>query len=356
MTRKLDVLGRMHERIMGEPCTRDKIRELVDDDKPSTAPVRRPSFPKPASHSLLAGMQVNPPNLYQMRLFRKDAPFKAAEASHRTKHRKSVGRRSVSLPDIVSSQGGEGSGSAPGSEPEASTQAPPKGTIAEVPKTVVPNDLIWVARHTKVTLDVCQLAASLFTAQVGSIDRPMNKDQFSKCLVKVIGVQSVDKLPPEVVKHAFTIADADKNGTVEFTEFVAWYSSVGFSANVALTPEERSFRNFCKDHDMSLIDMDRYKKYFDEFDADGSGAIEYEEFENLVKKCARVPKGVEVPPSRLKNLWKEADSDGGGSIDFQEYALFYRKNFESGTNGGFESFYKNVRPPLGEGYLSRRSE
>jgi Ca2+-binding EF-hand superfamily protein len=292
--------------------------------------------------------------MYQMRLFRKDAPFKAAEAFHRAKHRKSVGR-SVSLPDIVSSQGAEGSGSAPGSEPEASTQTPPKGTVAEVPKTVVPNDLIWVARHTKVTLDVCQLAAALFSAQTGSIDRSMTKDQFSKCLLKVTGVQSMDKLPKEVVRHAFAIADADKNGTIEFTEFVAWYSSVGFSANVALTPEEREFRDFCKSHGMSLIDMDRYKKYFDEFDADGSGAIEYEEFENLVKKCARVPKGVEVPPSRLKNLWKEADADGGGSIDFQEYALFYRKNFESGSSGGFESFYKNVRPPLGEGTLSRRS-
>lgn len=354
MTRKLDVLGRMHERIMGEPCCRDKIRELADDDRPSTV-VRRPTVAKPASHNLLAGLAVSPPNMYQMRLFRKDAPFKAAEAFHRAKHRKSVGR-SVSLPDIVSSQGAEGSGSSPGSEPEASTQAPQKGHLAgEVPKTVVPNDLIWVARHTKVTLDVCQHAAAMFTAQSGGIDKPLTRDQFAKCLLKVTGVHSIDKLPTEVARHAFKIADADKNGTIEFTEFVAWYSSVGFSANVALTPEEREFRDFCKTHGMSLCMADRYKKYFDEFDSDGSGAIEYEEFENLVKKCARVPKGVEVPPSRLKNLWKEADSDGGGSIDFQEYALFFRKNFESGSSGGFESFYKNVRPPLGQGTLSRRS-
>lgn len=239
-------------------------------------------------------------------------------------------------------------------EPEASIQAPQKSIVAEVPETVVPNNLIWVARHTKVTLDVCQQASQLYTAQVGSIDKALTRDQFSKCLLKVTGVQSLDKLPPEVIRHAFSMADEDHSGTVDFTEFVAWYASVGFSANVALTPEERQFRDFCKSNGMSLIDMDRYKKYFDEFDSDGSGAIEYEEFENLVKKCARVPKGVDVPPSRLKNLWKEADVDGGGSIDFQEYALFHRKTFESGPSAGFESYYKNVRPPLGEGNWARR--
>mmetsp|Transcript_26563 Transcript_26563/g.47086 ORF Transcript_26563/g.47086 Transcript_26563/m.47086 type:complete len:109 (+) Transcript_26563:482-808(+) len=98
---------------------------------------------------------------------------------------------------------------------------------------------------------------------------------------------------------------------------------------------------------MSIVDCERYRQYFDEFDSDGSGAIEESEFEALLRKCAKVPPHVEIPTKRFRLLWKECDVDGSGEIDFEEFLVMYKRYFDttgSGQAGGFETFYRNIRP------------
>ncbi|CAE7032233.1 CPK27, partial [Symbiodinium sp. KB8] len=205
----------------------------------------------------------------------------------------------------------------------------------------------WIARANHVPLDTCLQAADLFLEQVAALEKNLNIDQFGKCLLHCTGMDSLDELPQNLLRHAFAVADKDKNGSISFPEFVTWFSTVGFNTNVTLSAKERSFREFCAENALSLVDMDRYKKYFAEYDMDESGEIDQEEFEALIRRCARVPRHLEIPATRMKQFWAQADCDQSGSIDFEEFALFYRKFFEADGVGGFESFYRNVRPPLG---------
>ncbi|OLP91025.1 hypothetical protein AK812_SmicGene27327 [Symbiodinium microadriaticum] len=160
--------------------------------------------------------------------------------------------------------------------------------------------LAWIARANHVPLDTC-LALSIngrFLEQVAALEKNLNIDQ---------------------------------NGSISFPEFVTWFSTVGFNTNVTLSAKERSFREFCAENALSLVDMDRYKKYFvpgqqntAEYDMDESGEIDQEEFEALIRRCARVPRHLEIPATRMKQFWAQAE----------EFALFYRKFFEADGVGG----------------------
>lgn len=187
-------------------------------------------------------------------------------------------------------------------------------------------------------------AAHVFTKHK-DLSHALSRQEFAAVLVEITGSLSVSDLPDGFLNQAFSLTDKNNSGDIDFGEFVAYYASMCFSEHMNCTRKEREFRELCRKHDLSIVEVESYRKFFEEFDSDGSGEIEEDEFPELVRKCAKVPKGVEIPEARFKVLWKEADRDGGGSVDFEEFVLFYRKYFADGCgNGGFEGFYRNIRP------------
>lgn len=145
-------------------------------------------------------------------------------------------------------------------------------------------------------------------------------------------------------------ADRNHNGKVDFNEFVNWYSSWGFQQELLLSPRQIRCRDFAKKYDLSIDDVESVLAKFRRFDEDGSGLIEFREFEKLLCKLMKVPRGQELPANRLKHFWKEIDSDGSGSIDFDEFLQWYIKYFDMKGNSDYspmEHFYQSVRPSFG---------
>ncbi|KAK1740349.1 hypothetical protein QTG54_009299 [Skeletonema marinoi] len=60
--------------------------------------------------------------------------------------------------------------------------------------------------------------------------------------------------------------------------------------------------------------VDKYRKIFEEIDADGSGELDFDEFVEAYKK---INPDVSLP--QLEQMFKEADLDGGGTLDFDEF-------------------------------------
>ena len=73
--------------------------------------------------------------------------------------------------------------------------------------------------------------------------------------------------------------------------------------------------------------IDNVRKRFDEFDTDGSGLIDYDEFIVMMCKLLRVDDPSKISQQRLQRFWREADTDGSGEIDFREFCHWYLKNF-----------------------------
>eukprot|EP00440_Ansanella_granifera_P055467 gb/GFBE01060129.1/.p1 GENE.gb/GFBE01060129.1/~~gb/GFBE01060129.1/.p1 ORF type:complete len:360 (+),score=65.15 gb/GFBE01060129.1/:1-1080(+) len=208
-------------------------------------------------------------------------------------------------------------------------------------------ELVWIARENRISLDTCKQAYDLYRPYA-ALDGVLTREQFAQILSQVTG-RPVKDLPQGMLQQVFVICDKDKGGTIDFNEFASWYATCGFDESMTISSEERAFRDLCRKHNMSVLQVEKYKRNFDSFDADGSGNVDESEFGQLLRKCAKVRADVEIPAARFKQLWKEADSDGSGEIDFEEFLVFFNKYFDD-TDGqcvGFEGFYRNVRPALG---------
>jgi len=66
----------------------------------------------------------------------------------------------------------------------------------------------------------------------------------------------------------------------------------------------------------SQLGKDKAAAAFAEFDADGSGELDEEEFFEALKVLH-----IELNDKEFKKLWKEVDKDGGGEIDLEEFRI-----------------------------------
>jgi len=65
---------------------------------------------------------------------------------------------------------------------------------------------------------------------------------------------------------------------------------------------------------LSQVGSDKAEEAFRQFDLDGSGELDEEEFREAVKIL-----GFELKPTEFKKLWSEVDLDGGGTVDLAEF-------------------------------------
>jgi len=154
----------------------------------------------------------------------------------------------------------------------------------------------------------------------------------------------------EKIQMSWREADRNKNGQVDFDEFAIWYSSWGFQQELLLSPSKIRCRDFAKEYDLNIADVESVQAKFCHFDEDGSGLIEFREFEKLLYKLMKIPRGQELPANRLKHFWKEIDIDGSGSVDFDEFLQWYIKYFDMKGNSDvspIEQLYQSVRPNFG---------
>jgi len=199
--------------------------------------------------------------------------------------------------------------------------------------------------------DTTKDAQGLFDwyAKNGTLDY----ESFGEIVVQIMK-SAEQELSEEDMKKKIEVSwrEVDRNysGKVDFDEFAIWYSSWGFRQELLLSPKKILIRDFAKKYDLSIAEVDSVQSMFQCFDEDESGEIEFDEFKKLLYKLMKVPKGAELPATRLQHFWKEIDIDGSGSVCFAEFLQWYIKYFDmKGTSkiSPIEQFYQSVRPNFG---------
>lgn len=206
-----------------------------------------------------------------------------------------------------------------------------------------------VARHLNVPLEIVTRAYGVFARHATAPEaepkapRPsllqegrLPKERFKKVVHDLLDCVSEDMVDV-LADEAFRDADKEGRSEIHFGDVAVWVSSRSFSEVLNLTPEQIKMRDLARRHDISYAQVEQYRKCFDTFDCDGSGAIDRSEFEALLSKCARLPKGTTLPQQRTQTLWRLADLDGSRELDFQEFLVFYKRYFD-GT--GFQNMYR----------------
>jgi|EP00927_Polykrikos_kofoidii_P053453 Ca2+-binding EF-hand superfamily protein len=173
----------------------------------------------------------------------------------------------------------------------------------------------------------------------------IDSSNFGKVLCRIAGVQNPEDLPEGLQESSFTVADDDGSTRVDFREFALWYCRYGLSEDTLLSKEQKEIRSIARRYDLSFVDVEQYKRCFDQFDVDGSGFIDQEEFRGLLTQLLKVPAHMELPRTRMQQFWKEIDDDGSGSAGFEEFILFYMKYFDTARDGAcpLVEFYRGIR-------------
>lgn len=228
-------------------------------------------------------------------------------------------------------------------------------------------ELHQIAAEAQMSLDDVSLVRQVFDSLDVNHDGGLDIEEFEKAVVKLLRLQMGDDVDPERVKSLseWYWWDGDKNnsGSIDFGEFLLWYSSNGFSVDLLLPDSERQMRKVAKSYNVSLDYIEAIRKSFDQCDEDQSGLVDKQEFEKILHWCLKVPPNCAIPPSRAQDFWTQIDTDGSGQITFNEFLAWWLKCFgeKQKSEMPFEAFYRQVRrmgpkhldPPA---YLPSQSE
>jgi len=173
-------------------------------------------------------------------------------------------------------------------------------------------------------------------------DGYLNTDAMMNIVCRLANMSCVDDLSA-TPKEIMGIVDKNMDGTVDFHEFTCWYHERAFLEYMNLTKAEIETRRVGSRLGISVADMDIYKANFDRFDCNRNGAIELDEFRELVHSLMKVPAGLQIPESRVLHFWQECNRGCSGRVDLGEFVAFYVKHFNPDAPNPIEDYYKAIR-------------
>mmetsp|Transcript_17601 Transcript_17601/g.30835 ORF Transcript_17601/g.30835 Transcript_17601/m.30835 type:complete len:655 (-) Transcript_17601:100-2064(-) len=191
---------------------------------------------------------------------------------------------------------------------------------------------------------VRRIFASFDEDQSGSIEPKEFVPLLAKCLKT-----TPDSLDMKEVWKVWEEMDEDGSGAVEFDEFHAWYSSLleiemyndmtEFITEEIVPDEEKMIRNIAREIDKSVLEVEMLWTQFNILDADGSGILEFEEFEELIQKQLS-PNGPPVPHRVVEKLWLDLERTEEG-LPFKSFAKWYL-SFMTGNKSAMEQYYSKL--------------
>jgi len=230
-----------------------------------------------------------------------------------------------------------------------------------VADTVEQWNIYQIARDLSMSVDDCLLVKSVFDSFDTDVSGALDHEEFEQAVLKLLQLQLRDSsVSIERVRSMsewyWWDGDSDNSGSIDFKEFLKWYSSNGFHEDLLLTENQREMRRIAKHHGVNPDYVDTIKRYFDAYDSDKSGEVDQDEFRQVLHKALKMPGNLELPPSRVQYFWSEIDRDGSGKVIFEEFLDWWLKHFDASSSCKqkqqlpFEDFYKQVRR-MGGKYL-----
>jgi len=205
-------------------------------------------------------------------------------------------------------------------------------------------DIVQLARTMGMSVEEIRKVQMVFDKLDTNANGSLEFEEFETAVVRLLMDQGKD-VPVACVKALckahWAKGDKDKSGTIDFQEFLRWWSTNRFKEDLMLTREELMLRDLARKHRITPEALQHIKNCFDAYDTDGSGIIDLREFGHVLYKIMRVPGGVELPQGRIQFLWRELDKDGSGEATFEEFLPWWLGRSESLVP--YDGFYRRIR-------------
>eukprot|EP00930_Biecheleria_cincta_P011932 TRINITY_DN11511_c0_g1_i1.p1 TRINITY_DN11511_c0_g1~~TRINITY_DN11511_c0_g1_i1.p1 ORF type:complete len:536 (-),score=109.69 TRINITY_DN11511_c0_g1_i1:189-1796(-) len=154
----------------------------------------------------------------------------------------------------------------------------------------------------------------------------LTMSEFEQAIKKHCKIDTDQQLPEQIRAANLACADKDKDGSVDFEEYLLWSLQTNFVEELLVPdPSDREFRQTIRDYNLNPFDVDKIRAVFTSCDFDGAGEIEWEEFKALLCKLMNVRSDTDIPAPELRRRWREADINNQGKITFETFVVWYAK-------------------------------
>lgn len=205
------------------------------------------------------------------------------------------------------------------------------------------------ANSSKMPLQVVQFLKTVFDSFDIDGSGILEFEEFEAAVVRLLELTGV---PTDNVRSMseWSHWDAEKNGGIDFDEFLKWYSSNSFKEDLLLTRDQQELRRIARQHDVNPDYVEQIKKVFDTCTNYKEEATR-EEFGPVLNKALKVPPSCEMSEARINFFWNQVDADCSGTVIFSEFFAWWMLYFSEksqqpeGTQEElpFEKFYRQVR-------------
>jgi len=155
-------------------------------------------------------------------------------------------------------------------------------------------------------------------------DMLLSVSEFEETIRRRCNIPKGQSIPPHLLDQQWRMVDSDRSGGISFEEYLLWCVNHAWQEELLVTdPKEREIRRIAREHKFNLSQVEEVRKVFDKFDADKSGSIDMNEFQDVVASLTGVPIGSDsMSVIRLRQLFREVDRDGSGEIGFEEFVVW----------------------------------
>jgi len=227
-------------------------------------------------------------------------------------------------------------------------------------------DLFKAARDMSMSVDEVIRMKHIFDEFDSNASGVLDVDEFEAAVAKLLQAQMQDEIDIERLRSirewCWWEADVDRSGSIDFTEFLNWYSSNGFNEDMLLTDRERNLRLKSVELNLDLSFVDSAHQCFERCDTNGSGQVDYSEFKSILHKLLKVPANVDVPEQRIQSFFEEMVGHPASksksdvrtcTADFDQFIAWWMKYFGE-NESGFTEERSSQWSPLEEFYRIRR--
>lgn len=183
----------------------------------------------------------------------------------------------------------------------------------------------------------------------------LSKADFNKVLCSIFEAEGIK---PEVLDSAYTVSNCAQQ--VDIDMFLMWYVQNMFSVVTVMNAgsdraaADKKVYQLAKDHNVTAVEIDKIQLKFKQFDANGSGHLDFDEFQEMMRVILKVRSISELIPDRIHRFWREIDKDGNGYVDIDEFTEWFLKYFHTDFENGedisstalLEAYYDSYNPTV----------
>lgn len=185
---------------------------------------------------------------------------------------------------------------------------------------------VILAKKHALPMDVVRARMAEFKKFDEDGNNSLAMSEFEHAIKSHCKIDKDQPLPEQIRAANLACADRDKDGSIDFEEYLLWSMQTSFVEEMLVPdPAVREFRQVIRDHNLDPLDVDKIRAVFTTFDTDGSGEIEWEEFKALLCKLLNVRSETDIPSPELRRRWREADILNQGKINFEQFVVWYAK-------------------------------